>query len=131
VESRQRQVRPDFLDITFHLHIRDTANQRMAWEVESYNPFFGCDVRFLEWFGNTALIIYREKRRTYACRFGLSFPAKFVEIGDYWLMDGPQLTYWDRETTQIFRFAVPSLTPLPPMAEETAECWGLVPNKSW
>lgn len=60
-------------------------------DIESYNPFFGCDVRFFERIGETVVLIYREKHWTFACRFGDVWPPGFVRVDDYWLIHGSQL----------------------------------------
>src|SRR4051794_15905977 len=70
LESRS-QWRGDFHDVRYHLRLCDSAGREAAWEPETYNPFFGCRVRFLEWYGDVVLFIYEEKHRTYICRFGL------------------------------------------------------------
>src|SRR5436305_1163922 len=50
LESRS-QWRGGFHDIRYHLRLRDRTGRGAAWEPETYNPFFGCRVRFLEWYG--------------------------------------------------------------------------------
>lgn len=130
VESRSRwhgQVQ----DISYHLHVRGSTGREAAWEVESYNPYFGCDVGFLEWYGDSVLLIYREKHKTYVCRFGLDSPAEFRAIEDDWVLDGPQLGYWGYKETTVRRVAIPSLDDLPPLSEGEAVRWELLPTKSW
>jgi uncharacterized protein (TIGR02996 family) len=81
VECRSQQ-RGAFLDINFYLRIRGSDGREMMQEVETYNPYFGCDVQFFDWFGDEALVIYREKRDTYICRFGVDSPVPAPSTGN-------------------------------------------------
>jgi uncharacterized protein (TIGR02996 family) len=130
VESRSQQ-RGNFVDITYHLHVRDRSGREAAWEVETYNPYFGCRVEFLEWYGDAVLIIYEEKHRTYVCRFGLDTPAQFQPIEYAWKLDGRHVGYWGYREARVRRLSVPDLQALPPLSEEEAAGWDLLPRKSW
>jgi uncharacterized protein (TIGR02996 family) len=130
VECRSQQ-REDYLDIRYRLHVRDGGGQEAAWELKTYNPYFGCDVRFLEWYGDAVLVIYREKRRTYVCRFGPDCPAEYKAIEDYWALDGHHLGYWGYQETRVSRLGVPGLEELPSLSAEEAARWGLLPRRFW
>jgi len=130
IECRSRW-RGDVQDITYQLRLRDSTGRTAAWEVESYNAFFGCDVRFLEWYGPVVLLIYREKHRTYICRFGFDALAEFRAIEDDWVLDGPELGYWGYRETMVRRLTVPGLMELPSLSESEAANWELLPAKSW
>jgi uncharacterized protein (TIGR02996 family) len=128
VERRSRQ-RWRYLDIHFHLRVRDLSGAEAAWEVQSYNPYFGCDVRFLEWFGHVALVIYREKHRMYVGRFGLDAPAEFKAVEDDWVLDGRHLGHRGYRETSVRRLAIPGLQELPPLSADEAAVWALLPPK--
>jgi hypothetical protein len=130
VECRSRQVRADYLDINYHLRVRGPGGSEARWPIESYNPYFGCDVQFLEWYGAAALVIYREKHNTYVCRFGLGAGAAFKVIEDRWVLDGPHLGYRRYGETVVRRVSVPGLADLPPLSVEEAAAWDLVPPES-
>jgi uncharacterized protein (TIGR02996 family) len=129
VESRSQQ-RGAFLDIKYHLHVRETDGREAAWEVETYNPYFGCRVRFLEWYAETVVIIYREKHNTYICRFGVDFPVRFKCIEDYWILNCHQIAYRRYRESSVQRLTIPGLSQLPPLSEEEAESWGLLPVRT-
>jgi uncharacterized protein (TIGR02996 family) len=116
-----------YLDSHFHLRVRDRSGREAAWEVPTYNPYFGCDVRFLEWYGDVALVIYREKHWMYVGRFGLDSPAEFRVIEDDWVLDGPHLGYWGHQETSVRRLAIPGLEELPPLSADEAAEWRLLP----
>jgi hypothetical protein len=130
VECRS-QPRGNYLDINYHLRVRDGSGREAAWEVRSYNPYFGCNMQFLGWFGDAALGIYREKHDTYVCRFGLDSPARFLAVEDEWVLDGRQLGYRGYRETGVRRLALPGLAALPPLSADEAAEWGLQPPKSW
>jgi uncharacterized protein (TIGR02996 family) len=110
-------------DVRYHLRLRGANGEEAAWEPETYNPFFGCETRFLDWYGDAVVFIYREKHRTYIARFGFEGAAKYQVIGDDWVLDGRVLgTRGWRETT-IRRVSIPELDVLPNLSEtEAREC---------
>jgi uncharacterized protein (TIGR02996 family) len=128
VECRSQQ-RGQFLDINYHLRLRDDRGREAAWEVETYNPFFGCNVGFLEWYGDVVLVIYEEKHDTWICRFGVDAPAAFKVIEDDWVLDGRQLGYRGYQETMVRRLTIPGLDWLTPLTAEEAAEWGLLPAK--
>jgi hypothetical protein len=74
-------------------------------------------------------MIYREKHKTYVCRFGIGTPAKFKAIGDDWVLNGRHLGYWGYKETSVRRLAIPGLEELPPLGVEQAALWELLPTK--
>jgi len=126
---------------TYHLHLRDRSGRKAAWELEwSLDCRFTPNVRFLEWYGNAVLLIYRDKHWNYVYRFGLDSPAEFKEIWgspyhDYWVLDGRHLGYWNYdeypEDTSVHRLAIPGLEELPPLSQDEAAEWELLPAKPW
>jgi hypothetical protein len=127
VESRAKQL-SGRVDIAIHLHVQAKDGREVAWEIVSYNPYFGCNVRLLEWFGDTVVMIYREKHRTYVCRFGLVFAALCKEIGDYWVMkDSALASRRDKNETLVHRLSIPGLSELPDLSQQEAEMAGLFP----
>lgn len=53
------------IDVSIRIHQIDADGTDRSVEIESYNPFFGCDVRFFEWIGDTVVLIYREMPDAY------------------------------------------------------------------
>jgi hypothetical protein len=128
VETKAKQL-SDRVDIKIHLHIREKGGREVVWEIVSYNPFFGCNVRFMEWFGDTILIIYREKHSTYVCRLGLDFPANCKRIGDYWLIHGAVLaSRHNYKELATRRLSIPDLAELPDFPKAEAEKAGEFPT---
>lgn len=127
IECRS-QWRGSFHDINFHLHVRNRQGRKSAWEVETYNPFFGCDVQFLGWYGDVVLVIYEEKHDIYICRFGLDCPATYRTIEYPWVLDGHHLGHHGYRETQVRRLAIPSLEELPALSSEQAAEWELLPR---
>jgi hypothetical protein len=124
----QSQWRGDFQDINYYLRVLDRAGRESASEIATYNPFFGCGVQFLDWFGNVALGIYREKHQIIVCRFGLGVSTTFKPIErSSWILDGYHLGYRHYEETSIRRLVLPSLEPLTSLTEAEAAEWGLLP----
>jgi hypothetical protein len=128
VETRAKQLW-DRVDIDIHLHVRAKDGREVVWKIISYNPYFGCNVRFMEWFGETVFMIYREKHRTYVCRIGLDFPPVCKEIGDYWIMNGSVLaSRRDKNETAVRRLSIPELSELTDLSQNEAERTGVFPT---
>jgi uncharacterized protein (TIGR02996 family) len=130
VECRSREEPSGHVDIDFQLRVRE-GGELGAWPIETYNPYFGCDVQFLEWYGAAAVAVYREKHHTYICRFGLGSRPEFKQIEDCWVLDGRHLGYWGYRETVVRRLAVPELMDLPTLTLDEAAAWDLVPRKFW
>lgn len=118
----------DFHDIHYYLRIRGKDGREVAWEPKTYNPFFGCDVQFMEWYGDAVLFIYEEKHDVYVSRFGLNEPARFHAIGDNWILDGCQLAHVGYRT-EVQRLSIPDLKELPPLSEAEAIQLDLLPTR--
>lgn len=137
-ESRAKQLKKK-VDVTIALHIKRRDGREVRWEIVTYNPYFGCDVRFMEWIGETILAIYREKHRTYVCRVGVDFPALCKEIGDYWIINGSVLASRRSLTdTVVRRLSLPEISELPDISQADAESAvifpataSLLPTKFW
>src|SRR5262249_51772966 len=114
------------IDISIRVHLLEKSGDHQSADIESYNPFFGCDVRFFEWIDRTAVLIYREKHDTYACRFGDLWPPRFVEIEDHWAIHGEVLGYIGYKRKVISRITFPGLDPLEPVPVADAPEFGLV-----
>jgi hypothetical protein len=136
VESRAKDVGYDryganqgHIDITIRVHLVRQSGQHESADIGSYNPFFGCDVRFFEWVGPTAVLIYREKHWTVACRFGDLWPPQFVKIEHAWVINGGILGYIGYKEEAVRCLSFPELEGLEPLPVAEAERAGLLPVK--
>ena len=129
VRSRAKQL-PDLVDVTFHLVLRELEDKEVTWEIETYNPFFGCDVRLLEWFDErVVIIIYREKHHTYVCRFGFDEAVERRRIEDDWIRAGDVVGYRGLKEATVRRIHLPDISDLSPVAEEDARAQQLLPTR--
>lgn len=121
----------EYVAVSFEFRVRDASSREVASEIESYNPYFGCDVGFLEWFGSTAVLIYREKHDTYVSVCTSQGPAQYRAIAHQWVVNSDQLGYWKYKDTQVKRLSLPQLGELEPVSEAEALREGLCPSKQW
>lgn len=119
------------IDVSIRIHLVDIEGTTRSVEIESYNPFFGCDVRFFEWIGETVVLIYREKHWTFAYKFGDVWPPQFFKIEDDWLINDNQLAYIGYKEGLVRRLSFPALDPLDPLPKEEAAKLNLLPDTSW
>lgn len=68
VEWRFKQGRGEREYHNYYLKARQSTGEYRRWEIETYNPYFGCDVKLLEWIENAVLLIYEDKHDTYVAR---------------------------------------------------------------
>ena len=65
VEQRSISGNRMIVDVTISIHLMAATDAHQTVEIESYNPYFGCNVRYLSWHGNNVVLVYREKHHTY------------------------------------------------------------------
>jgi hypothetical protein len=128
---RAREMDDGFVDINFHIHVRDADGTELAWPIESYNPYFGCDVGFIRWMNQSLVVIYREKHRTYVCSAAPGKAPVFRIVADDWVISGGILAYWDWKETSVSRLTLPALMPLEPLSEDEARAQSVLPSKYW
>ena len=128
VESRARERRwTSMIDVSIKVHLREADGEDRSVDIESYNPFFGCDVGFSEWLGETAVLIYAEKHDTYVCAFGSEWPPRFIEIENCWVINEGMLGYLGYKQKQVQRLTLPELSQLAPVSLDEAKAAGLLP----
>lgn len=121
----------EYVDVSFEFRLRDASANEVASEVASYNPYFGCDVRFLEWFGSTAVLIYREKHDTYIAACSMESSAQYKPIADYWIINGDRLGCREYKEKEVRIFELPTLEELGAISEAEAVAAGLCPARDW
>lgn len=121
----------DLVAVSFEFRVRDANGREISSEIESYNPYFGCDVHFMEWRERSAVLVYREKHDTYAAACTSEGPARYVKIADYWVVNGDVLGYWRYKDTEVRRLRLPDLVECPSVSESEAKSLGVCPSKQW
>ena len=118
-------------DITYTLRLRDFAGHATSWELETYNPYFGCDTRFMEWYGSAVVFIYREKRHTYVARVGFDKRPYYCVLEDEWVLNGREIGFRGWQETTVRRLSVPGLQPFSTLSTAEAGERDLLPTSRW
>lgn len=127
LESRAKEGE-QFVDIAIKVHYVDVDGHDNAIDIESYNPFFGCDVGLIDWFNDqVTILVYREKHRTFAYRVGDKWPPEFVKIEDRWQIQDNVLAYMAYKADTVQRLSIPSLESMPEITVSEAESIGQLP----
>lgn len=127
VQSRAKQGK-QFVDITIKIHYVDNNGKTSAVDIESYNPFFGCDVGMLQWVNDeVALLVYSEKHWTFAYRIGDKWPPQFAKIEERWAVKDDVLSFMAYKADLVQRIRIPSLERLPDFTVSQAEADGCLP----
>ena len=118
-----------YIDVSIKIHLQRKNGKTESVDIESYNPFFGCDVRFFEFVDPTFVLIYDEKHWTFACKFGDIWPPKFVKIEDRWIINNGVIAYIGYNQPNVRRVTFPNLDELPVIPIQEAESRGELPPK--
>ena len=128
IESRSKNIGQGGVDIGIKIHYIDRDGRDNSVDIESYNPFFGCDVGLIEWFDDqVAILVYREKHSTYVYRIGDTWPPAYRLIGDSWQIKDRILSYFCRESENVQRLSIPSFSLMSEISVEEAEEVGQLP----
>jgi hypothetical protein len=95
VESRSKDL-GDHVDVTFRLLGEHDGRRIVDWEVATYNPYFGCHVGFVAWYGDQIALTYHEKHGQILAVVSAS-GASLVDIDDEWLHEGDRVMFSARE----------------------------------
>lgn len=88
VEYRFRELETT-VDIQFYLREVKDGNLVTDWIIETYNPFFGCQVQYLAWYEDRIVVIYLEKHHVYMARLRQGKLIQRLKINHEWqICDG-------------------------------------------
>ncbi len=108
VEWREKE-RGSITCDNYYLKARDGIGSLLLWEIETYNPYFGCRVHFLQWIEDAVILIYADKHDTYAVRLQQGSEARRVEIAHAWTIQGNVLHSHATPGQQSASLQLPSL----------------------
>lgn len=72
----------------YYLEARQATGEFWRWEIETYNPYFGCDVKFLGWLENAVILVYEDKHDTFVARLDENGVARAEISADWKIADG-------------------------------------------
>lgn len=115
-------------DGTFYLRTAGPGVPRLFREIETYNPYFGCDVSYLQWWGDEVVTIYREKHHTLCWVVPLAKPddARIVSIDDRSVVDGDLVLFEGDEPGLIEAVSIPRLEPRSPLPYPGSTRWNQI-----
>jgi len=118
VEQRWRDAGYEDID-GYELYV-DGAGSRM-WEIDTYNPWFGCTIHFMRWYGDDLVVIYSEKHHTIVCVLDQGGAPRMRVVHGRWQVVGDLVLYASEARGLVERIHLPDLgvcAPLP--ADEAA-----------
>jgi hypothetical protein len=127
VRCKRKTQANGFVDIEFRLQAQAEDRLSIDWIVETYNPYFGCDVRYMSWQDRWVILVYREKHHTYACSHTLTGERQLVQLTEEWLVTDSQITCRSQEPDLVDCFTLPDLPRLPPLSADEARRAGMLP----
>lgn len=108
---------PTWDDVEYTLWVAVDGALTLAWTVETYNPYFGCEVGFLRLGADEVVVVYREKHRTIVASLALAGGATMRALADRWRVVGDELLWESRVSRGLVeRVRLPDLAwglPLP------------------
>ncbi|QJW92623.1 hypothetical protein FTUN_0120 [Frigoriglobus tundricola] len=129
LESRSKWTRGSQDVIAYTLRLRELVGRATSWEVETDNPYCGCDPQFIEWFGDVVVFVYREKHHAYVARVGFDHRPDYRSIADDWILDAREIVYRRAHAPTVERLSIPDLEALPPLSAEEAGERDLLPEQ--
>lgn len=115
VEQRWRdEGYEDIEDFTLYLRAGDEL--RREWLVETYNPWFGCQVQHLRWLGDEIVMVYSEKHYTVACVLGMVAAPRLRIIAHRWQRVGDLVLYTSKARGLVERLLLPDLSQRTPLS---------------
>ena len=77
------------VDIQFYLRAVKDGQQVADWVIETYNPFFGCQVQYFAWHEDRIVVIYQEKHHVYLASLRQGKLIQRLKINHEWqICDG-------------------------------------------
>lgn len=110
-----------WVDVDYFLRMRVGATQVREWTVDTYNPYFGCEVGHLRWWDDSVVIVYREKHRTIVCRLGPEGAPQLRAVGYAWTVLNEVLLCESRASGLVERIHLPALRPMTPLPAALAD----------
>jgi hypothetical protein len=86
-----------------------------AWEVDTYNPWFGCTVHCMRWYGDELAVVYSEKHLTIACVLDRGGAPRMRAVDYRWRLVGDTLVYASDARGLVERISLPELAPWAPL----------------
>lgn len=115
VEQRWRgEAYEDIDEYTLYMQTGDQPPR--AWVVETYNPWFGCEIYLLRWWGDELVVIYHEKHHTIACVLGPVGPPRMRVIAYRWQRLGDHVLYASEARGLVERLLLPDQSRRAPLA---------------
>lgn len=90
--------------------------------IPSYNVYFGCQIAFMAWFGDTIVTVYREKHETIVWSVPLVGEARLATASDAVVVRGDEVYFQGEEPGILAGLALPDLAPLVPVPTRTTTC---------
>jgi hypothetical protein len=120
--------------VSIDLHVAWGGQRASSLEVPTYNPYFGCRVRYMRWYGEALIVIYREKHRMIAARLDPPYREwNMVLLQDRCFVDADTV-YFASERAQLLEGRLlPSLAPAlpfpPPKPLRDKNLWQPAPGR--
>jgi hypothetical protein len=118
VEGRSKQMKPDLMDVEFRLRAQVAGQEVLSWEIATYNPYFGCQVGYIGWWGDQVILVYREKHATLVACAPLKGNASLFPIYDEWSHAKNVIYYRSEEPDLVEVLFLPELVGGLPVSAE-------------
>jgi uncharacterized protein (TIGR02996 family) len=127
LEQRSKAL-PSRYDSSYVLVLRDAAGRTAEYKPFVYSTYAEFTVNFFEWYGDVALLIYREKHNTYIVRFGFDGPARSHKVAGCWVLDDREFAFIGYREAEVRRLSIPDLELLSSLSPEEASRRELLPR---
>ena len=107
--ERKEKETGNYVDVHYYLRTRDELGLGVHWEVETYNPYFGCWAEYLQWIDRSVVMVYEDKHDLFVASVGRDRRPCRVEITRQWKVLENILEYRLEPSGEVVRLQLPSL----------------------
>ncbi|MFY0564743.1 hypothetical protein ACN28E_12885 [Archangium lansingense] len=133
IEQQSGIPQSGYVPVSIDLHVAWRGQRLTRLEVPTYNPYFGCRLQFMRWYGETLSFIYLEKHRTIAARMEPPYAElELVALESLGAVDGDAVYFVSERAGLLEGRMLPSLEPALPLPvpdrARRLEVWGRAPG---
>ncbi len=134
LEQKSEAPAQGVVPVSIALHVAWGGERRGMLEVPTYNPYFGCELAHVRWYGESLIVLYREKHKMIAARWDPPYQElDMVRIQDRCIVDGGTVYFVSERPGLLEGRLLPSLAPAlpvpPPGPTRYTSLWQPAPGR--
>ncbi|HEX8702019.1 MAG TPA: hypothetical protein VF815_24530 [Myxococcaceae bacterium] len=118
VEQLVDDPQGEYVPVRFDIHVAGGGSSHTYVQAPTYNPYFGCTVTHVGWWGESLVVLYEEKHLALVARMNPPYDGTLdlVRLGEPYALEGDTVYFASRHSGLLEGVLLPSLAsalPLP------------------